>query len=83
MILRKSFFTLFLIFFVLLLGPARSQSQVSSGSNDNELWVVASAGENNMRITALGFTQRIRLEVIAQNGERIYDSDSQNGNTVE
>lgn len=82
MVLIKSFCALFLISLISLSGYAQSQNQFPGGSDNNELLVLASGGDNHLRITALGLIQRVRLEVLSQNGDRIYDSEYQNGSTI-
>jgi trimeric autotransporter adhesin len=75
------------IFFITVLLVSFCHAQnlypVSGDSDRNHLWVLAGAGREGLRVTALGFISRIRLEVFGQGRQRIYDSSFQSGSIIE
>ena len=64
---------------------AQSQAQpLPEGySNSISLWVTASAGKEQVRFASLGIVQRMRLEVLNQVGDIVYDSDFREGNLLD
>jgi hypothetical protein len=51
--------------------------------SSNSLWVTATAAEDHILFASLGLTHRMRLEVLNQAGEIVFDSRFQDGNLLD
>ncbi len=78
-------FILLLFVFAVGLTYAQVQQQLNAQteSSSNPFWVTASAAGEQVRFSALGLVQRMRLEVLDQAGGRVYDSDFQDGSLLD
>lgn len=67
------------------IGQVRNNSQAPSErhSDSNPLWVTATAGKEQVRFASIGIVGRMRLEILNQVGDRVYDSDFQDGSLLD
>ncbi len=81
--------TLIVLFLLIAVAvPASSQVRSRVDPSSDGVWsakplVAVTALKDQVRLTALALTQRIRLEVLSQTGETLYDSDFHPGNRLE
>jgi len=54
----------------------RAQYAGEGDYSATSLWVTATVGKDHIRFASLGIGQRMRLEILNQAGDRIFDSDS-------
>ena len=67
-------------------GLCQDQTRVQpfmEGGSFNPILVSAATSQDQVRFTALALAQRIRLEIMSQAGEPLYDSDFHAGNFLE
>jgi len=87
--MRKQILTFALSFLVVALGAFIANAQgraqyVGEGDyNTTFLWVTATAGKDHIRFASLGIGQRMRLEILNQAGDRVFDSDFRDGNLLD
>jgi hypothetical protein len=62
---------------------SRAQAIADTDSNSASLWVTATAGKEQLRFASLGIVQRMRLEVLNQVGDVVYDSEFQEGSLLD
>ncbi len=81
-------FVLCLLIFIAASVPCVSQIRSRIDASTEGIWsekppVTVTATKDQVRLTALALTQQIRLEVLSQTGEPLYDSDYRPGNRLE
>jgi len=87
--MRKQILSFALSFLVVALGAFIANAQgraqyVGEGDyNTTSLWVTATAGKDHIRFASLGIGQRMRLEVLNQAGDRVFDSDFHDGSLLD
>ena len=79
----------FLCLSLVILAARPGVSQIQSGfqssvdPNSRQLSVTATAGKEQVRFASFGITLRMRLEVLDQAGDRVYDSDFRDGSLLD
>src|SRR5512135_3226913 len=47
------------------------------------VWVAATAAKDHLRFASLGIAQRMRLQILSQAGDLVFDSDFRDGNLLD